>query len=441
MTSVVGILNQRGAAIAADSAVTRTRFKRDERILKVTKNGNKMLRLCEAEPISVMVTGNADFLRTPWDVIIRRYRQLHGNKEHPTVLAAAHDLFNFIQSEPMFWDERLCGRHLVELARDSFHEVTDNLGFEETMRKRDGTLLHPRSFVKSFVKACTSFRKWAIKNGKCPSFTDYSFAQFRLSSERLLNDFFLRLTEKEGCIPKKSFPGEVIDGIRPAFEELLWTLLTCRYRSGSSATLIFTGFGYEQVYPSLVPVHINEGFDTRVCYHIREQDIVNISDQRPVAICPFAQKDVIRALLRGIHSKWSRFVCDSFFEMTDFRKSGVFAPLEGEEAVDQEFFDLLDEVKTEDLQDSFVRKCNRRLDANQRTWEKALADYDLPAMASLADSLIGLTGFHRIMTFSEESVGGLVDVAVISKNDGFNWIRRKSWYHKDPEGKDGQFGI
>ena len=52
-------------------------------------------------------------------------------------------------------------------------------------------------------------------------------------------------------------------------------------------------------------------------------------------------------------------------------------------------------------------------------------------MAALADSLIDLTGFQRILTFSQEGVGGTVDLAVISKADGFTWIRRKNWYHKD----------
>ena len=37
MTAVVGILNRRGAAIAADSAVTRHRGSKGE---KITKNGN-----------------------------------------------------------------------------------------------------------------------------------------------------------------------------------------------------------------------------------------------------------------------------------------------------------------------------------------------------------------------------------------------------------------
>ena len=75
MTAVVGILNKRGIAIAADSAVTMNR-KRNE---KIANSANKMLRLCSSTPISVMVTGSAGLLTTPWDIIVRRYRQKHGD--------------------------------------------------------------------------------------------------------------------------------------------------------------------------------------------------------------------------------------------------------------------------------------------------------------------------------------------------------------------------
>ncbi|WP_170935006.1 hypothetical protein [Prevotella sp. P3-122] len=43
---------------------------------------------------------------------------------------------------------------------------------------------------------------------------------------------------------------------------------------------------------------------------------------------------------------------------------------------------------------------------------------------------------HRL-----EGVGGPVDVAVITKNDGFTWLSRKSWYHhKDVNGMYGYMG-
>ena len=81
MTAVVGILNKRGVAIAADSAVTRTRSSKE----KVTKNGNKMVRVSNAVPISVMVTGNGCFMGNPWDVVVRCYRRERGHIPHPTV--------------------------------------------------------------------------------------------------------------------------------------------------------------------------------------------------------------------------------------------------------------------------------------------------------------------------------------------------------------------
>lgn len=441
MTSVVGILNKRGVAIAADSAVTRGRIKSGHYKEKVTKNGNKMLRLCEADPISVMITGNADFLRTPWDVIIRRYRQLHGKDRHLTVVAATHDLFHFIQSESVFWDRRACDRHLGDLAQDGFKDILQRL-IEENERKMDGTLRRPRAFVKSFVKTCNSFQKQYAREGKCPQFMDYTLEDFRLASKVVLDSFFQEQSE-DNCngFPHYCFPNEVLHDIRPAFEELLWMTLSCRNDGESSATLVISGFGQDQIYPSLVSVNVCEGFDRRVCYHIREKDIIDISDERPVAICPFAQKDVIKALLRGIHIGWSDSVCSAFYKMNDFSRNDVFNPFPEETPPDSEFYRMLSEIKTGDLNVRFIRDGNRKLDSIQRVWEKSLVDYDLADMASLADSLIDLTGFHRILTFSTEGVGGPVDVAVISKNDGFTWIRRKSWYHKDPGGKDGQFSI
>ena len=89
MTSVIGILNKKGIALAADSAVTRTRGYNN----KVTKNGNKMIRLSDVLPICVMLTGNGDFMRTQWDILVRHYRQHRGRIMHATVEDCLHDFF------------------------------------------------------------------------------------------------------------------------------------------------------------------------------------------------------------------------------------------------------------------------------------------------------------------------------------------------------------
>jgi hypothetical protein len=52
-------------------------------------------------------------------------------------------------------------------------------------------------------------------------------------------------------------------------------------------------------------------------------------------------------------------------------------------------------------------------------------------LAAMAESLVNLTSFKRRVSSEEETVGGPIDVAVISKDDGFIWIKRKHYF--DPE--------
>lgn len=49
----------------------------------------------------------------------------------------------------------------------------------------------------------------------------------------------------------------------------------------------------------------------------------------------------------------------------------------------------------------------------------------------MAEALVNLTSFKRRVSSSLETVGGPVDVAVITKGDGFIWIRRKHYFNAE----------
>lgn len=49
-------------------------------------------------------------------------------------------------------------------------------------------------------------------------------------------------------------------------------------------------------------------------------------------------------------------------------------------------------------------------------------------LAEMAESLVKMTCLKRHVTTDEETVGGPVDVAVITKGDGFIWIKRKHYF-------------
>ena len=58
----------------------------------------------------------------------------------------------------------------------------------------------------------------------------------------------------------------------------------------------------------------------------------------------------------------------------------------------------------------------------------SLGILDKEDMAELVESLISITHLNRRITMSEEGVGGPIDVAIISKGDGFVWKKRKHYF-------------
>jgi len=52
-------------------------------------------------------------------------------------------------------------------------------------------------------------------------------------------------------------------------------------------------------------------------------------------------------------------------------------------------------------------------------------------LASLAEALVNLTSLKRKVSLDVETVGGPVDVAVISKGDGLIWIQRKHYFKSE----------
>jgi len=49
-------------------------------------------------------------------------------------------------------------------------------------------------------------------------------------------------------------------------------------------------------------------------------------------------------------------------------------------------------------------------------------------LAAMAEALVNITSLRKRISITPETVGGPVDVAVISKGDGFIWIKRKHYF-------------
>ena len=52
-------------------------------------------------------------------------------------------------------------------------------------------------------------------------------------------------------------------------------------------------------------------------------------------------------------------------------------------------------------------------------------------LAEMAGTLVNLTSFRKRVSPDAETVGGPVDVAIISRGDGFIWIKRKHYFQAE----------
>lgn len=90
MTAEIGILNRRGVALAADSAVTI-----GQRM--TLNNATKVFTLDSSHYIGIMTYGNAEFMEIPWEVIIKSYRENLANNTFNTIEEYANSIIDYTQ--------------------------------------------------------------------------------------------------------------------------------------------------------------------------------------------------------------------------------------------------------------------------------------------------------------------------------------------------------
>lgn len=107
MTSIVGVLNKRAVAIAADSAVTVGDTH------KVMNTGNKIFSMSKYAPVGIAIYGSASMMDTPWEVIIKCYRRELKTKKFQYLREYVDDFMNFLRKHQFFASVEVQRRNLT----------------------------------------------------------------------------------------------------------------------------------------------------------------------------------------------------------------------------------------------------------------------------------------------------------------------------------------
>jgi hypothetical protein len=418
MTAVVGILNKQAVAIAADSAVTIG----GENGHKIFNKANKLFTLSKQHPIGIMIYNAASFMGTPWETLIKVYRQQLGDKSFPTVQAYQEDFIEFLRSKNFYTSAGLQIETLENFALNFIRTVISTMDKTNMVLLENPTPENLELFIQNLdLQFDKEIENWNQKTDYCPEFIDYSFEMFEAYSHDIFENINKIFFAQNGL--------NISDELLLKTKQLIYTILKTKETITGFTGLIFTGFGEDEIYPQLIPLNISIVVDNRLRFYIDKNNIAGISNFINGAVRPFAQTDVIDTILSGIDPSLDNIYLHNFESTFDKYNARLLLMIGDTNPLLSE---QIQNLKTSLIVNEFD-ELNRQI-KNQNyiiPLMNAVSNLAKQDLAEMAESLIYLTYLKRRITFAEESVGGPVDVAVISKGDGFVWIKRKHYFRPE----------
>jgi hypothetical protein len=410
MTAVVGILNKKAVAIAADSVVTLHNG-------KIFNKANKIFTLSKYHPVGIMIHNIDSLMGTPWETIIKMYRQQLRDKSFDTLENYQSDFIEFLRKESFF-----CSREHQAFQLNLFFLGINNL-FVQDINKNLST--GDPKYVQKFqeelkIKAkdhADFFSKITEIN---PEFVGYAFDDFDKYVEPKIQEIF------DYSFVNNGIPIE--DDLRKLLKQAYFSELVVKEYSTTSFTgLVFTGFGEKEIFPSLISLHVYFGFDNKLRYYVNKNRGAIITHDYPSAVCTFAQSDVMFTILTGVAPDLKETYNLNFKNFINNYDDILLNNYPGTDKGDLKF--LLEKIDKYRIAEKFTTVMDEVIQKKYVSpLFEAVSGLSKEDLAEMAESLIYLTYLQRRITNAEESVGGPVDVAILSKGDGFIWIKRKHYF-------------
>lgn len=416
MTAEIAVLNKSAVALATDSAVT---ISAGDKALKIYESADKLFEISQSQPIGIMIYNGMQFLGVPMETVIKEFRR------------------------------RLCVFDTVEMAADAFlkhlYEYVDEAP-ESEIYNSIFSVVAP--VAKEISEKITESVIAKLTEGDAPSSKD-QFESLRENTidavlehyENLVRDLgeVTLLPRKDKKTQKQKYRDltaravkESIDGFAEGEADRIiavaLSLLKSNHISGAKTGLVFAGFGEKERFPTLVSYEVDGIFEAKI--RLIKTDSCDIDRNGVRAyVRPFAQKEMVDRFLHGLDDRLRRDVTKYCQETVGKIYEGIFGSIsfEDESAGEQ----LL--TMARQAEEAFLRNLNNQAfrsiqDRSRREIEDMVEFMPKPELAKMAEALIDLTSIKRRVSQGLETVGGPVDVAVISKNDGFVWVKRKHYF-------------
>lgn len=418
MTAEIAIYNKNCVALAADSAVTIS-SRDDTGKQKIYNGAEKLFALSKYHPVGVMVFGSGNLSSAPWEVVIKAYRKSLGDKSFDTIKEYADDFFNFLEKGDKIITPGMRDKECFQFLTSSiFHSLLDSF----SSNKDDAYWINFNisQYYNDLEQYCLDLLS-ALSNTEFLDGFDHDDID---EAREFCNQYTPVICENMLSKDDISAPDTLVNTINEIF-----SIMLCKKTDlGVSSGLVIAGFGDDEYYPTVLSYNVFGFFRNKLRKYLEPE---KCSENGVCGVTPFAQDDEVNSFMQGVSPR--------LFNHLQNEYNKVFTEFLGklDSVIDTAVKDN-DSIKTDiaNAARPLFTNMKENIDAFMRVnyIDKVIDMVEfLPKqdIAYMAESLVNLTAFKRKISDDSETVGGPIDVAVISKADGFIWVKRKHYFDKE----------
>jgi hypothetical protein len=409
-------MNSLAVALAADSAATVS----DGRDNKVYNSANKLFMLSKHHPVGVMVFSSSSLLGIPWETILKMFREELGSKEYDKLEEYGDKLIQYIDGNKYLFPKSVQDKFYLSAVEGLYVSI-----FKEVQRRlleqmmSGGEEPDGKAIAKEIISS--KLKDWQSKdNAKC-------FELLSIGKELA--------TAFSGEIHKLAvtvFDGLSLDGDSATALRELAILLVSKDEipTESLSGIVVAGFGRMEYFPVMQVFDVGEIFLDRLKY--RRKPVEKIDTENQSIVKPFAQSEMVDTFLRGVNPSFEVRMIEEFVNLVVGFPDEVIDAIT--DLTDEQRNQWKDKIRPQSKEPilKFVKELEtHRLERHRGPILQAIINLPIEELAHVAASLVNLNSFQKRMSLGPETVGGPVDVAVISKGDGFIWIARKHYFRSN----------
>lgn len=422
MTAEIVVRNREAVILAADSAVS----SEVGSLIKTSTSANKIFNLSHNHPVGIMIYGNASFMGLPWETLIKYYRgKILPSDGFNTIEEYASSFIEFLNSRYIKFLSSAEEEYIISFAFSLFNSI-----YADILRRIEMSISEGKEITDDRVHEL------------CNMVLNEFFDRFqRLNKVLNINDSRLVLRKYEKKLEQvrnKVFNKlDLPTRLHKQIARIMIYGLARHFMANVSSGIVIAGFGHDEFIPEVKAYSIegilwvdrNGKKEELLKYSFLPHQSTNNDSSHVIA---YAQADMVQRFMNGVDNNYryteQRFIaglCDDFINKTvnELRKYND----EEKEVIKKELTEYGNQIVHE-----FEQNMNKFI-ARYFSLPIVRAVGRLPKneLAIMAEALVHLTSLKRKISEEPETVAEPIDVAVITKGDGFVWVKRKHYFQAD----------